>query len=199
VGTCCRVFALLTVVLAASAVRAEVPPADATWRVRSDGPLAVDGGLLLASPAALSTGLSQGVSAGAAYGRRLALGARASWSSTTESSIAWQVTHGELRLRATVALQHAAGRGRFGLRLGLGPTVVHEGRLRNQGMRAGLTGDALATSAFALLPAAELEAVVAVHIAGPWLLTTSGGPSLAIVDGDLHAGWVGLLGVGWQP
>jgi hypothetical protein len=172
---------------------------DDTWRVRAPGPLTVDGGLILGLPTAFSTGLSTGVGAGATFGRRIAWGVRASWSSATESSIDWTVARADFKLRAAVAVQHDAGRGRLALRLGLGPTFVHEDRVRNQGMRAGLTGTDLETSAWAALPAADLEAVVGVHIAGPWLLTMSGGPSVVLSDGAVHGGWVAQLGAGWQP
>jgi hypothetical protein len=179
--------------------RADGPPPDTgIWKVRSEGPLTIDGGLVLGQPAALGAGLSTGVGAGASYGRRLALGLRASWSTATESSLAWEVTQADIRLRATAALQGAVGRGRFALRLGLGPTIVHESRLRNQGMRAGLTGSDLETSATTTLAAGDLEGVVAVHIAGPWLLTMSGGPTLTIIDGGGHFGWTTLIGTGWQ-
>jgi hypothetical protein len=109
------------------------------------------------------------------------------------------VTHSDLRLRATGGLQKAAGRGTIGLRLGLGGTLVHETRVRNQGMRAGLSGSELEASALRLVPAADLDAVVALHVAGPWLLVTSGGPSVDVLDGKLHAGWSAQLGVAWQP
>jgi len=95
--------------------------------------------------------------------------------------------------------QQPVGRGTFGLRLGLGTTVVHEDRTRNQGAAAGLTGGALATSALAALPAGDLEAVVSVHVAGPWLLTLSGGPSAFVSEGAFHAAWIAALGAGWQP
>jgi hypothetical protein len=81
----------------------------------------------------------------------------------------------------------------------VGPTFVYEDRVRNQGMRAGLTGSDLETSSLATVPAAELEAVVAVHVAGPWLMILSGGPSLLVSDGATHAGWTTQMGVGWQP
>jgi hypothetical protein len=172
---------------------------DDTWRYHSSGATAVDGGLVIGFPAALPTGLATGVGAGVSTGDTLAWGARASWVTATESSLPWTVTHSDLRLRLTGGLQAAAGRGTLGLRLGLGGTLVHETRVRNQGMRAGLMGSDLETSAFAMLPAADLDAVVALHIAGPWLLVTSGGPSLDILDGKLHAGWSAELGVAWQP
>jgi hypothetical protein len=173
---------------------------DATWRVRSSGPLALDAGLLLATPVAMSTGMSTGVGGGATYGRGWwSVGARASWSTSTESSIAWTLSRSDIRLRAAAAVQRRAGRGQIGLRLALGPTIVHENRTRNQGARAGLTGTDLETSAFAALPAGELEAVLAVHVAGPWLLVLAGGPGLSIDGGGAHAGWTAGLGVGWQP
>jgi hypothetical protein len=121
----------------------------------------------------------------------LAWEARASWSTTTESSIPWTVTQSDLRLRIGGVIQNALGRARVGIRLGIGPTVVHETRLRN--------GGALETSAFSTLPAGEVEAVVAVHLFGPWLFTVSGGPSAAIDGGSLRGGWVSLIGAGWQP
>jgi hypothetical protein len=194
--------ALLLVMILGRPARADGPLLTSDgdgWPVRSGGRLSLDAGLVLGSPAAWQTGLSTGVGGGLLIGRRWAWGVRASWSSATESSLAWTVTRQDLRLRAAGAIQQAAGRGVFALRLGLGPTVVHEGRLRNQGMRAGLTGSDLQTSAFSTLPAADLEAVVAVHVAGPWLLTISGGPSLLIAGGTLHGGWTTQLGAGWQP
>jgi len=140
-----------------------------------------------------------GVGAGVTYGRRLLVGARASWATATESSLVWTVTHDDYRLRAIAALQQPVGRGAFALRLGLGTTVVHEDRTRNQGARAHLTGADLSTSTTAALPAADLEAVVAVHVAGPWLFLVSGGPSALVSDGALVWGWTAQLGAGWQP
>jgi hypothetical protein len=66
-------------------------------------------------------------------------------------------------------------------------------------MRAGLTGADLETSTLSTAPTADLEAVVALHILGPWLLVVSGGPSLAIVDGVMRGGFTAQMGVGWQP
>ena len=172
---------------------------DDTWHYRSAGDVAVDGGLVVGFPAALPTGLATGVGAGVTTGEMLAVGARAAWVTATESSLPWTVTHSDLHLRVTGALQTTPGRGTIGLRLGLGGTLVHETRVRNQGMRAGLSGSDLATSAFAMLPAVDLDAVVALHIAGPWLLVTSGGPSVDIFGGKLHGGWSAQLGVAWQP
>jgi hypothetical protein len=174
--------------------------ADEGWRVQSTGRLTIDGGLLLGAPAALPTGLSTGIAAGVAFGRNLfAWGARVSWSTATESSIAWTVTNDDLAVRLDGAIQRDVGRGRLALRLGVGSTVIHETRLRNQGARAGLTGSDLETSVVSAVPAGELEAVVGLHIAGPWLVMVSGGPSASIVSSAWRTGWTSQLGVGWQP
>jgi hypothetical protein len=172
---------------------------DDTWRYHSSGALALDGGLVVGFPAALPTGMSTGVGLGITSGKTLTWGARATWVTATESSLPWTVTQSDLRLRVTGGVQARPGRGIIGLRLGLGGTLVHETRVRNQGMRAGLMGSDLESSAFEMLPAADLDAVVALHIAGPWLLVTSGGPSVDYIDGKLHGGWTAELGVAWQP
>jgi hypothetical protein len=174
-------------------------PVDEDWPVQSTGPLAVDAGLLLALPATWQTGLSSGIGAGVTRGRRFAWGARGSWSSAAESSLVWTVSHDDFRLRAVGAVQQPAGRGVFALRLGLGPTFIYEHRTRNQGARAGLTGTDLENWALAVFPAADVEAVVTVHVAGRWSLTMSGGPTAIISDGALHGGWTAQLGAGWQP
>jgi hypothetical protein len=190
---------LLLVLRAAPALGEGSVPADDAWPVRPQGRLSVDAGMILSTPAAWQTGLSAGVGGGLLVGRRWAWGVRASWSTATESSLAWSVNRQDMRLRAVGAVQHAAGRGIFALRLGLGPTVVYENRVRNQGMRAQLTGSDLETSVFTTLPAADLEAVVAAHVAGPWLLILCGGPSASISAGTVHGGWTTMLGAGWQP
>jgi hypothetical protein len=172
---------------------------DDDWPVQSTGPLAVDAGLVLALPATWQTGLSSGIGAGVTRGRRFAWGLRGSWSSATESSLVWTVSHDDFRLRAVGVIQQPAGRGVFALRLGLGPTFVYEHRTRNQGARAGLTGSDLESSALAAFPGADLEAVVTVHVVGRWSLTVSGGPTAIVADGALAGGWTAQLGAGWQP
>jgi hypothetical protein len=165
--------------------------ADNQWPFRQGGRLALDGGLVMAAPMTLPTGMATGVGGGLTFGRRVAIGARASWASATESSLEWTVRHDDYRLRGVVALQGAAGRGVFALRLGLGATVVHEARTRNQAT--------LSAAATALLPGGEVEAALSVHVLGPWLLALSGGPAALVEDGALHGGWIAQLGVGWQP
>jgi hypothetical protein len=205
-----RCFHLLPTVVTALALTASVAraqaqvrdgrrPVDDDWPVQPTGPLAVDAGLVLALPTTWQTGLSSGIGAGVTRGRRFAWGVRGSWSSATESSLVWTVSQNDFRLRGIAALQQPAGRGVFALRLGLGPTFAYEHRTRNQGARAGLTGSDLESSALAVFPAADLEAVVTLHVLGRWSLTASGGPSAIIADGALRGGWTAQLGAGWQP
>ena len=197
-----RIGASILLALAVSGAAVAAEPArlaDDQWVVRSAGRLALDAGLVMGPPLTLPSGLSAGFGAGLTYGRRLALGVRASWSTATESSLVWTVTHDDYRLRAVAIAQQPLGRGVIGLRLGVGTTVVHEDRTRIQGARAGLTGADLASSSLAALPAGELEAVVSVHVAGPWLMTLSGGPAMVVSDGAFHTGWLAGLGAGWQP
>lgn len=196
-----RLVPVLATLLLARAAAAEGPTAAAdSFAFRPGGPLAIDGGLVLGFPTALPTGLSKGIGGGVTFGAGpLRWGARAAWVTATESTLAWEVTHSDLRLRLTGSAQHDAGRGSFGIRLGAGGTLVHESRLRAQGMRAGLTGSELETSTFAMVPAADLEAVIGVHVIGAWQLVMSGGPSIALVDGEAHASWTAELGVAWQP
>jgi hypothetical protein len=196
-----RLVPVLAILLLARAAAAEGPTAASdSFAVRAGGPVLVDGGLVLGFPTALPTGLSKGIGGGVTFGEcPLRWGARAAWVTATESARYWEVTHSDLRLRVTGSAQHDSGRGSFGIRLGAGGTLVHESRLRAQGMRADVSGEMLETSAFAMLPAADLEAVVAVHVLGPWLLVMSGGPSVALVDGEPHMSWTAELGVAWQP
>lgn len=192
--------ALVVVALSARLAAAEGPPIPSDsfdWRA-GESPT-IDGGLVVGFPTALPTGMSKGIGAGITFGDcPLRWGARAAWVTASESTLAWQVTHSDLRLRLTGSAQHDAGRGSLGVRFGAGGTLVHESRLRNQGDRAGLMGDALETSAFVLVPAADLEAVVGLHVIRSWMIVISGGPSLAIVDGGPHWSWTAQLGVAWR-
>jgi hypothetical protein len=163
----------------------------------------VDGELVLALPAALTTGLSAGV--GASYLRpfggrgTFALGARASWSTATEYSPVDAVRNDDIRMRICGLVQHVAGRGSFGLRLGLGATAVYESRTREQGSRAGLSGNALETTAWYLFPAADLDGVVFLRVWDAWGMSLSGGPTVHLIDGSARMGWGTSLGVSWQP
>jgi hypothetical protein len=163
----------------------------------------VDGQLVLALPAALATGLSAGVGAG--YLRSLndtgavAWGARASWSTATEYSLVDAVRNDDIRMRICGLVQHVAGRGSFGLRLGLGATAVYESRTRAQGSRLGLSGGDLETSSWYLFPAADLDGIVFLRVWNAWGMSLSGGPTVHMIDGSARAGWSTGLGVSWQP
>lgn len=176
-----------------------VTPAAARADEAARLPLRIDGGLVAARPAALPTGLSSGVGAGVTQGCWLAWGVRASWSSATEYSSSWIVEHQDTRLRLVAALQRPVGRGTFALRLGAGGTLVREVRTRDQGERAGLTGDELRSTAWRMLPGGEVEVGISLRVAGQWAAAISTGPTLHVLDGDARAGWVGSVGVGWSP
>ena len=171
--------------------------ADDTFEVHEPSAILIDGGLITGMPAALGRGMSSGVGAGITHacGCNLAYGVRASWSTATESSESWLVTHQDVRLRAIGELRHVSGRGTIALRLGAGATIVHENRRLSQ-LRPGI--DEHESRAFDTLPAADLEAVVALQIAGSWDLVVNGGPSVDYFQNALHAGWIAELGVGWQ-
>jgi hypothetical protein len=192
-------FFLLGVALTRPALADGPQPIDQLAKVTSSRPLLVDAGLFVGLPTTWQTGLSTGVGAGLSYGRTFALGLRGSWSTATESSIAWTVRHDDIRLRLTGTVGRAAGRGSFSLRLGLGTTLVYEDRVRNQGMRAGLMGSDLENSTLAAMPAGEIEGVVGVHVGGPWLVVLAGGPTLVVGESVWHAGWATQLGIAWQP
>ena len=163
----------------------------------------MDGGLVLALPASLQTGTSAGVGLGyfraATASGWLAWGARASWSTATEYTRIDTVRNDDIRLRLCGLIQHNAGRGSFGLRLGAGATVVYEDVRASQGSRAGLTGSALENSKWRLLPAADLDGVVFLRVWHAWGMSLSGGPTLHLLDGSARYGWSSALGVLWQP
>jgi hypothetical protein len=164
----------------------------------------LDAGLVLAYPAALQTGMSAGVGATfmrvATGGGWLAWGARASWSTSTEYSKAptYAVTNQEVRLRLCGQLQRAVGRGLFGLRVGLGGTLVYEDQTLVQGARAGVTGSQRETSNWSMLPAADLEGIVVLRVWSSWGMSVSGGPTLHGLHTGVRAGWTSGLGVTWQ-
>jgi hypothetical protein len=160
--------------------------------------LLVEGGLVVGAPVALPTGLSVGIGAGVL--RRvgpLAFGARVAWSEAAESTLAWTVQHDDVRLRLVAAVGHTAGRGSFALRLGAGGTLVCEDRSRNQGERAGLTGSDLHTTAYRLVPAADLELAVTLRVAADLSVIVSGGPSLHLLEDGARFTFVGGIGVAW--
>lgn len=175
---------------------------DDTFKVSEHGQYVLDGALLVASPSALPAGISTGVAAGVTRecGCTLAYGVRASWSREIDSSEMWIVTDQELRLRATAALRHRAGRGTISLRAAAGTTVIYEDRVHQQGARSGLTGSALEQREYAALPAGELEVVIGLHVSGAWLAMVSMGPQLVVESGGtVRGGFTAQLGVAWQP
>jgi hypothetical protein len=162
----------------------------------------LDGQLVLALPAALQTGMSAGVGAAftrvATRGGLLAWGARVSWSTATEYSLTDTVRNDDIRLRLCGQLQRAVGRGLFGLRLGVGGTLVYENLTRAQAARAGLSGSQRETTSWSMLPAADIEAIVVLRIWDSWGMSVSGGPTLHWLDGGTRTGWSSGLGVTWQ-
>lgn len=159
----------------------------------------VDAGLLTGLPAALGTGLASGVSVGALHAGTWTWGARASYAQATEYTTTWAVTHHEIHLRAVGALQGQLGRGVVGLRLGAGATALYEVRARAQAARLGDSGVGLNTSAWSILPGAELEGFLALPIVGPFGVGLSAGPSLHLVGGGVIPGWLAQLTAVWWP
>ena len=196
-ATTCALTLAACAMLAPSAASADGLSDDDVWRYRSTA-TAVDGGVTAALPTALGTGLARGFGAGIAVGRTFSVGARAAWLAATEHTIGWQVTHDDVKLRLTGGAQTAVGRGSFGVRLGLGGTLVHERRERVLGDIAGAQGDLRLTTATVLLPAADLDGVVSLHVTRGWMLIATAGPSLTRVDHKMRTGWSSYLGVAWQ-
>jgi hypothetical protein len=150
-------------------------------------------------PAAMPAGLTMGVGAGVLGRGLLAWGARASWSTATEFTEAWAVTHDETRLRAMVALQRSIGRGSVGLRLAPGLTVLRERAERAQSARLTTSGLPLSDAAWALLPAVDLELAIVLRVVGDAGVVVRAGPTLHVVNGAAEFGWTGGLGVAWLP
>jgi hypothetical protein len=171
---------------------------DETFAYKPHWCTTIDGGLVMAKPTALPTGMAMGAGAGITVGRTLAWGVRAQYTSASEDGEAWAVTHREVRAIATGTVQHALGRAMLGLRLGAGATLVHEHRLRHQGGRAGLEGDELEAKNLALVPTATLDAALGLHVRGPWMLQLAVGPSVSVIDGEAQAAWTVQLGVAWH-
>lgn len=173
---------------------------DHSFDTEPGGQLVTDLGLVVAKPTDLPAGISTGLGAGLTRncGCLLSYGVRFAWSRVREDSEAWIVTQDDFRIRATGAIRHEIGRGSIALRLGAGPTIVHEVRDRQQGGRDPNADAVLQQRAVRAVPAGEAELVVSLKIAGTWLVSASAGPTLAIDDGA-HAGWITQMGVAWQP
>lgn len=150
-------------------------------------------------PASLGTGLSTGLAARWLQPGRWTWGGELSGSTATEYGASWEVNHLDVRARAVVGLQGSIGRGRVAVLLGLGPTAIRENRLRNQGERLGLSGEALEQTTWGALGSADLLAVVSLPVVGPWAAVVAAGPALHISQSGTAAGWTAQLGVGWLP
>jgi hypothetical protein len=195
--SCASAIVALLLLVHASSARAQ------TATESSSSPKnTLEGQLVLALPAALVTGMSTGVGAAftrvATRGGLLAWGAYASWSTATEYSLTEAVRNDDIRLRLCGQIQHAVGRGLFGLRLGVGGTLVYENSTRDQAARAGLSGSQAETTAWAMLPAVDIEGIVVLRIWDAWGMSVSGGPTLHGLHGGTRAGWTSGLGVTWQ-
>ena len=164
-------------------------------------PSSADVGLFFARPAALPTGLSSGVGIGAVWEGTLGLtvGGRASISTATEYTLTHEVTHTDTRLLLDTRLMHDVGPGALGVRLGVGGTAVHESGKRNQADRAGDTGVVTESTAWNLVPGAELAAVTSIRLLGDWGVVLTGGPAWHQLDGGRTLGFMAELGVAWQP
>ncbi len=193
---CALVFVFL-------APRSSAVAQDVTSTVSRLDKNSLGGGLVLARPVSLQTGLSAGVGAdylrAASAGSWFAWGGRASWSTATEYTLTDSVRNDDIRLRLCAVARHVVGRGSFGLRLGMGASTVYEDRIRAQGNRAGLPSGAVEHSSWYLFPGGEVEALVLLRVWNSFGMSLSGGPSLHLIDGAAHAGWATSLGVLWQP
>jgi len=180
------------------AARADGLADDDVWRYRTSA-ITLDGGLVAALPAALGTGLAKGFGAGLSVARGPWFwGARAAWATASETTIGWDVTHDDLKLRLVGGAQAHRGRGTFGVRIGAGGTLVHERRDRLRGDLAGSQGSMRTTTANAVGPAADVDGVVSLHVTRGWMLLVSAGPSWSRVEHKMMMGWNSYLGVAWQ-
>ena len=135
----------------------------------------------------------------AGYGP-LVYGVRASVSDALEYSPSWRIDHTETRLRGLVGVRAAAGRGTWVLRLGLGLTVVHEARERHDASSLALT-EAPEESAWAAVPAIDLEGGLVLAVFGDWGLALFAGPTLHFgeVSDGARWGWTGSGAIVWTP
>jgi hypothetical protein len=190
------IAAFLLAVAGAASARAQEAPASPKNTL--------DGQLVLALPASLQPGMSTGVGVAftrvATRGGLLAWGARASWSTATEYSPCspTEVRNDDIRLRLYGQVQRAVGRGLFGLRVGVGATLVYEGLTLVQGARAGLPASQQESTSWATLPAADIEGIVVLRVWNSWGMSVSGGPTLHGLHGGVRTGWTSGLGVTWQ-
>lgn len=195
----CWALAWLAASLFALPALAEESEPDHPWRGKQLHAAMVNG-----LPAVLGTGMSTGASLRWLQPLRQAQtrwvwGGEISASSSTEYGASWQVSQTDMRVRVLAGAQAALGRGKMALLLGAGPTAVRENRLRNQGERLGLSGDALEQNSWGALASVDLSWSVAAPVVGPWAAIVSAGPALHVGSNGAALGWSTLLGVGWMP
>ncbi len=160
----------------------------------------VVGSLLAGKPAVLGTGATMGVGAAWGVAGPVGWGIQSSWSTATEYTPTWTVTHSEWRVRGYGELCHRPGRGLLCVRGQIGTTTLWESRTRDQASRIStLQTGALDTSAVRLMPGAELLASIGLRVYESWGVQLQAGPSAHIYGGSLVNSWVGTLGVVWIP
>lgn len=158
-------------------------------------------GLLVASPALLDPSLGSGIQASWAPtvllrrgGLRVDVGGVLAWLGASEDTLGWQVDHDELRAAATLEGRWRRGRGALLMQLGVGGTLVWEGRERHQSRR--LAGGPLTTSGSALLGQGSAQLGAQVRLVRELWLALRVGPTLHLGAGG-GAGYGGVLEVRW--
>jgi len=168
--------------------------------------LTLEAGVITALPAILEVGQTLGGQAALTVGYGAFLyGVNASVSEAKEYSQSWRVTHTELRVRALGGVRAAAGRGTWILRLGLGLSLVHEGRVRHDVAEVDAGNVVREESAWAAVPAVDLEGGLVLHLAGAWGIALFLGPTLHFGgatnsgDGGVRWGYSGSASLVWTP
>ena len=195
---CARAIATAVMWVSASAFAATPaavdPPDDAT-AIIANADLLLEASVLTAQPAFLQTGQTVGAGAGIHSTGWLSWGVVTSLSQSEEGSLSHAVAHLEWRTRlaATALLQR--GRGAWLLQAALGGTLINETRLRHQSLR--LTGKEDATSAWRLLPSAEVMAGVRLRAFEGWGVSVAVGPTWHLLSGDskVTTGFAASVGV----
>ena len=167
------------------------------------GGLTLEAGLLSALPGLLTVGQTLGGEIAIGHGSGvLGYGFATSLSTSDHDTLSWHETHLELRLRARVGVRVAAGRARWGLRVGAGVSVVHIARTPHPIGTRGEDGADLARGEWIGVPAFELEGGVTLGLIGDWGLSLFVGPTFhvgAVADRDNVWGWRGAIGLVWAP
>lgn len=178
-----------------------VLPGVESWE--GPGSWRVSGGLLWGSAVALEKGMPFGF--GVDGFRRvgtspLLLGARLSFTRSTEASMAWVLRHDHLVAAAVARVEGSRGPGLVYAQLGAGAMSVLERARRHQYDRLkGLGLEGLEDHAWSMGPWAWLEVGVAVRVRGGLAATVGGGPTVSAhqTTGQwkVRAGFQTMLGV----